>query len=30
MGWLVPNFGKGGSIGILVILVEVLLFLLRW
>ena len=23
MGWLVPNFGKGGSVGILVILVEV-------
>ena len=30
MGRLVPNFGEGGSVGILVILVEVLFFLLRW
>jgi hypothetical protein len=30
MGRLVPNFGKGGSVGILVIQVEVLFFLLRW
>ena len=29
MGWLVPNFGKGGSVGILVILVEVLFFFLH-
>ena len=26
MGRLVPNFGEGGSVGILVILVEVLFF----
>jgi hypothetical protein len=30
MGRLVPNFGEGGSVGILVILVEVLFFLLCW
>ena len=29
MGWLVPNLGEGGSVGILVILVEVLFFLPR-
>jgi hypothetical protein len=30
MGQLVPNFGEGGSVRSLVILVEVLFFLLCW
>jgi hypothetical protein len=30
MGQLVPNFGEGGSVGILMILFEDLFLLLRW